>query len=352
MEVRIISQVLFLSFDESQDYSFLDYTLKKISDSQEIKNFYGENSLHYFGKIYLDASLNIGLFTGDFQFETISEIHRTAQRTHMLISSILNFAWLIKDNSFTAIDTGYNIKNHEAYHVSRSEKKTLSSGETRNVSMTLQEWNKAIEYLNIYSIESAKPKIPIEDIKTPVGYSVTPSAASQVDYNLFNRLNRSISFLNQARSTSFLPSKISNYILLAECLFSADDSKEISHKIAQRIANYIGDSISDKKEIFKLIKKAYDVRSRYLHGQTLSTGSKTNDVLRDISFQLDSVMRRVMCKVFTEPQKFTKLDNKALSEWLDENMFGKETFIKELDDLIRVVEAKANKSPDGENNVE
>ncbi|MFJ7828411.1 hypothetical protein [Psychrobacillus sp. NPDC096623] len=97
-------------------------------------------------------------------------------------------------------------------------------------------------------------------------------------------------FLTLARSHTVIPMKLLYYCSLLESIYSIDSS-EINHKIAERVAITIGNSTDDKKQIYNDIKKAYDIRSRVIHGSLIKPNVK--DSLIPLTESLDIVIRRV-----------------------------------------------------------
>lgn len=71
-----------------------------------------------------------------------------------------------------------------------------------------------------------------------------------------------------ARSESVLPLKIMNYCSVLECLFTSDNT-EVTHKVAERFARFIGKDFEDRKRLFKLVKDTYKIRSKAVHGQVV-----------------------------------------------------------------------------------
>lgn len=105
-----------------------------------------------------------------------------------------------------------------------------------------------------------------------------------------NRLDRAYYFTLMARTSCILPMKIVAYCNALECLFTIGTS-EVNHKIAERVALMLGTTGESKKELFKLIKKAYDYRSLVVHGQHLK-GEEVQ--LVDISQKLDGILRQLL----------------------------------------------------------
>ena len=93
-----------------------------------------------------------------------------------------------------------------------------------------------------------------------------------------------------------------------ECLFTTDTS-EITHKMAERVAYYSSSEREDRVDIFKLIKEAYSVRSRFFHGKESdekTTLLKLNEMLK----RLDSLTRHILTKVILEDSEtFLKKDH-------------------------------------------
>ena len=77
-----------------------------------------------------------------------------------------------------------------------------------------------------------------------------------------------------------------------------------------------------KREVFQNMKAAYDVRSKLVHGATLSD-TKIKDMLK-ISGYCDTYLRKIMNLLFGETNLKKKIDvsPNALDEFFDEMMFG------------------------------
>lgn len=130
------------------------------------------------------------------------------------------------------------------------------------------------------------------------------------------RLQRSLSLLLIARTTSFLPMKIGFYINTLECLLLTVES-ELSFRLRLYAANFIGNSKSEKEEISNIINKAYSIRSKYFHGENLT--SKITDNLQNISQQMDVIVRKVMKKAIIHSDIIN--DNNKLNEYFNSILF-------------------------------
>lgn len=108
------------------------------------------------------------------------------------------------------------------------------------------------------------------------------------------RITRALYFLMLARSLSDPGLRIALYCSLLESLFSTD-SAEITHKISHRIAIFLGTTVEERRAVFGMVKKAYTVRSKVIHGDVLG-----KDSVRDIhstAVETDDFVRRILRKI-------------------------------------------------------
>lgn len=106
-----------------------------------------------------------------------------------------------------------------------------------------------------------------------------------------------------------MPLKIAMYIPLLETLFSTDETTEITHKISERIAIYLGGTTQQKIENYKLIQSAYSIRSNLLHSSKLSTDSKPErnhsllQTQQEIYKELDTCVCTILVKIIQKDSK-------------------------------------------------
>ncbi|MGG0256644.1 hypothetical protein ABEY61_29340 [Bacillus toyonensis] len=124
------------------------------------------------------------------------------------------------------------------------------------------------------------------------------------------RRQRAFYFTVVAQSSSVMPIKIVNYCNALECLFTTGKS-EVNHKIAERVAIMLGTSFENKKALFDLIKKAYNIRSEMVHGQALK--AKEEDLVV-VSKGLDNVLREL---IVANHDVFSKSDKEMDNFFLD-----------------------------------
>ena len=112
-------------------------------------------------------------------------------------------------------------------------------------------------------------------------------------------LSRASFFLDSARDCSDLSVKVAHYTTCLEVLFSTDSS-EISHKLAERVALFLGDTFEERKRLFDRVKKLYSVRSKVVHGDVFSE-KKTKSV-GAISQDADDLLRRVLRRILVSDE--------------------------------------------------
>lgn len=114
-------------------------------------------------------------------------------------------------------------------------------------------------------------------------------------------------FLEIARTTQDLGLKIAHYCTCYETLFSKE-SAELSHKLSERIANFLADSYDEKLAIYRDIKIAYNIRSKVVHGDQLPQ-KQIND-LRNISEKSDFYLRLILNKIIRSKELITLFESK------------------------------------------
>ena len=216
------------------------------------------------------------------------------------IQNFIYELWIVRDNNVYIrdgflllydknIEDGYLYKASVSAIISKSD---LSEGTTKftpsELDLVIQGWSPYEIDEDEYNID--KWKNP-NDIVFRKRDDVTPKIRGF--YNVV-----------AANSSSLLPMKILFYCAALEALFSYEKTDEISHKIAERVALFIGKNTEDKISIFSQVKKAYSIRSRVIHGSYF----KDNELngLGEVSKNLDNILRTV----YTSP----KLDELDLSD--------------------------------------
>ncbi|GMU66805.1 MAG: hypothetical protein AMXMBFR36_30790 [Acidobacteriota bacterium] len=127
------------------------------------------------------------------------------------------------------------------------------------------------------------------------------------------RFERATHFVSAARAASTMGIKVANYVTALEALF-ATDTQELSHKLSERVALFLGESLDERKEIFTAVKAAYRLRSRVLHGDRLTRKDAAS--ISAIAKGVDAIARRALAKLLGSPSLYELFEDS--SEVIDE----------------------------------
>lgn len=213
---------------------------------------------------------------------------------HNYIGEFLFCLWLIKDNSLN-IGLGFvNSIDSEGNDIVSSNSKsalyTCADGCRRSVEFSKAELIAGRElYQRLQETRRGKklPSTmnPVEQVH-PTGTVVT---AVEVP-----ALTRALYFVDSARDCVDLSVKVAHYTTCLEVLFSTDSS-EISHKLAERIALFLGDTFEERKRLFDRVKRLYSVRSKVVHGDVFP--QKQSMMLSNVSQDADDLLRRILRRI-------------------------------------------------------
>ena len=84
-------------------------------------------------------------------------------------------------------------------------------------------------------------------------------------------LNTALRRFNQAKDRELLEDKIIDFLICAEALFLIDSTTELSYRLAHRAAIFLENEASKREEIFSFFKDIYNVRSKIIHGDEITT---------------------------------------------------------------------------------
>jgi len=225
------------------------------------------------------------------------------------IEGLFESAWLVKDHAMHC---------EGAYLKARKEGKrgwssnflmagtTLADGQVTETNISLDElrlWSERQEQVWSYLAEtdSMNTRFMMEK-----GYT---------------RSGRALRFVSAARSARDLAFKIAQFCSALETLFSTDTA-ELSHKLSERAAFFLGPRGYDRLTVFRRVKKAYTVRSKLVHGDTLSP--RQIEELPSIAVELDGYLRTILNAIFEsdELKKIFDVHNEAVDEYFTQLLFA------------------------------
>ncbi len=219
------------------------------------------------------------------------------------IKWLFRSAWVLFDHSFQC-EAAYLFSYNENGSLEKctsnflAEKNTLSNCSIETISLdldALKKWERITDDIQCFLHEKE---------------------ASDFRFFLekgFCRSGRAFKYINSARNAPDIGFKIAHYMSAFEALFSTSSS-ELSHKLSERVAFFLSQHGFNRKTVFKEIKSGYDIRSKLVHGDSVSNSSRENIV--HISKACDSYLRSIM-KLLFGPQKLVNLFEVSQTE-LDE----------------------------------
>lgn len=244
------------------------------------------------------------------------QLHRLSALNNHFLS--IGF-WLQKDCSIhSPISFLFDNENNFVIKDTRNEFYSNSHGKYESTFFSENELNSTLKsYNKLLELISRDKVINLVETSGHIR-----SSMSTINYNDLNKIQRAIFFIQKARGTSLLPEKITNYIVSIETLFSFSENSDLTFKISYRVPHYLSNEIGEREIINEYIRKGYDVRSRYLHGDKLKS-SKDKEILEIISNKLDEYLRNVFNIIITnEEYKNIILDEKLFKDFFHKKLIG------------------------------
>lgn len=217
-------------------------------------------------------------------------------RSLVEVTAWLTRLWMIKDNSVD-VDSGW---------MAVPVKNSLQVSTNRlSVSVTKADGSMENTFFSASEIEKAR-SIPVEadywkstgPIPLAIELGQDPSATKLSGDSL--RFYRFTYYLHTGRTTSDVPLKIAHWCSALEALVSSSQT-ELSHQVAERVASGLHEIGYDRLNTFKLVKHAYGIRSKAVHGAAFKNKDVAN--LKDTAVALDDVCRH-LARLYLESEDF------------------------------------------------
>lgn len=109
--------------------------------------------------------------------------------------------------------------------------------------------------------------------------------------------------------------------IVLEALCGPEDGREITYRISQRIALFLGKSAKECKAIFNSMKKAYVWRSKIVHGMRLTKLTEPQSI--ELMNLVDKNVRGVIVKILMDPELVSVFESKRREEYLDSLLFSR-----------------------------
>lgn len=208
--------------------------------------------------------------------------------------------WFIKDSCIRATHT-YWLNFFSGYYSqnSRSMDVTLSDGTIAEINFDDHEVQLAIMMMYTVLRYLLHDEAHTGDVHMTLSGGTKVWEVDKAMSTEGKSFSRALLFLQEARRTGMLSTKIDKYCSLLECLFAIDGNHK--ENIASITAAYIAKDEAEKKIIKSNMRTAYGVRSDSSHGGSLKFLRKHNpEDLAELSKSVDDYVRRVLSKVIAQ----------------------------------------------------
>jgi hypothetical protein len=295
-------------FKISNDYKFRDDNLV----SEKVESWLGMSGMEAdVPFLYFDG--NLDQYLND---TSPANLRNYTEKLINFIGVALFTFWFVKDNCIS-MENLYT--DHKFGFRSQRVSISLNFNSAGKLEGTLFNESEIAEYKTVLPVILEHFK----DQYRSANYIVNHSE-NLIDYRNINRLQRAFHFLDDARKSFIISKKVTYYIALLESLFTTSNT-ELTHKVSERAAFFVGKSVEEKLSIYKIVKNGYNVRSRYMHGDSINMDRLS---LNKTSLDLDNLVRSIFLKIMINGYKiFTELvdsegDKKTFDKYFDHLAFG------------------------------
>ncbi|OJE45030.1 hypothetical protein BAQ49_07695 [Bacillus proteolyticus] len=295
-----------------------------INDSTEIDELIKDpNFLVSIGNIAYSqlSAKNLHFSMNRLEFKDKSESEKQAltlialQKFHT--QTFLTTLWLIKDNSVNT--NNFFWWDYETKHVIGDFPKILfsnSKGEYIDTTFSAEEIKQALELQKTVIKYTSNRKHDNEE-NPSIGAELSAINNFSKRNSVFDddRISRAFKMTISARSQSFLPAKIASYISAIEALISSN-RESLSMQVSERVPKVIGGSLEEKLVIHDKLKDAYNIRSKYVHGDKFP--EKVAKRLEEVSEDIDGVLRSLLIKIINNYEEIKDYNENTMTKWYKE----------------------------------
>ena len=270
--------------------------LDNIFNTETLKNIVGQNELQllYNNGTFLFSELNF-----DFDDKDFNE-HVHLSNFLFLIELFCQALWLVKDNSVTSQfgHLAYSIKDNPSVY-----------SNLWVTSYTNKFGQFATTYFDNDDLQQAKKLLPMVFAMNHVGEkldSLIKLSSKQT------RLTRALYFLQSARGSNDMGTKLAHYCSVLESIFSVS-SFELKHRLSETVALFLSTEKDERIKIYREMQNAYDIRSAIVHGDGVPDKYLKNNfsLLKQIVTSSDHIVRKCLNKIIATNELFKLFTEKT-----------------------------------------
>jgi len=253
----------------------------------------GKNWRKYFGVgdcMHLeDATL---AFSSSFQYRENAFDHQLARKTELSIMHALLALWIFKPSSARVT---------HFFHF-----------ETQDLARVPHTYNRLF-----HTFFATRNDIAVSPEELDTGELSTIFQNIQTAFRERQPLRIALWHLFSSQRMPEWETRFVSLCVVLESLFSCS-VQEITHKLSERVAMFLGDNGGDNYTQYKKIKAFYSRRSKIVHGQDF----KVKGDAREIVQPLEEVVHRVLRKILADSSYVTQFNKKNKEEYLTKLLFN------------------------------
>lgn len=249
------------------------------NDKKYINGLLSHNTLTTIGTLEYNFILEGPVAYSIFEEITPKEFEQKAQEMLTRLEFFEHHLWLLHDCSI-GHEVGFVFNEITTTSVRFGGFHTRADGTTTNIDYNADNFRTVVKSLRAAS--------RINDTSFNKYKAHSPTS---------DRVWLAMHLIGYARWTVFIPNKIAFYCSALEALLSTSQS-ELSHQVAERVAVLTTKNDKSRFEAYKFVKKCYDIRSKYIHGNQVKYGSEQD--MYNLSKKLDETVRATLHAVFED----------------------------------------------------
>jgi hypothetical protein len=324
MKVKVIGVIWNLEIEGGQDIFFegcritnnINFKNNKIT--KNFKNLFGDAASFLIKNSYIfyyEGDPSELLIPSYFQSNTLNKI---AYNYNGYFQSIFSAFWFLKDDAISIPVTYVELlgSNNKGTHSFNTLPITKANGKDEPTMFTSSEIELALKIFsdidNFYNQEDQ-----ISMMKKRLNHHANdPQLNRELKPYDLSRTSRAILFLRSIRFSDEPIVKITYHMAMYECLFLTSN-QDVCENLKQRVSIFIGGSRKEKDSIQYYISQAYNIRSRYMHGDTVSL---TVEEINKFSLKIDELTRTILRKILymKDNHMFTRSETTTSKEEFDQ----------------------------------
>lgn len=286
VQVNIISTLRWLNVDADPGVYEMMPGISIVNNRQIVSNVVDNPFKHFAGVIEYDHLISTDhLVLCMPEASSIWDKYDHSESVLMTwlawLSMLIEDSWLVKDNAIGCELAHCKLHSGgKVYWTSNGMYSTISKAD-----------GEALVYTSFNRSEIEQWREVSCELRTHIHSKGSNSFQSPVSKKS-TRFDRFLSFITASRKTHHPSLKIAQICSALESLFSTSTS-ELTHRLSERVAHFVGGSGTDMEERYQFMKKAYAIRSQVTHGSHVkqsdidsapTISKKLQDLCREIVF--------------------------------------------------------------------